>query len=133
MKGPKLSIDDSSVAAPIDNNNHRIIDLWDDVERKTNPVAKIVNSDLWLSNDEDDINALLNNLIWNETSPSDFLSFVGPTVIIIIIKQFKINLMILFRCCEVILFFVDKIKQLCGLPYQRKIKKTLFMIFPYCS
>lgn len=109
---PSATMDDPHVTMDNDNEN-RVIDLWDDnVEPEINRVAKILNRDLFLTNDVNEINNLLESLI--EIQSSDFLSYGGPTVIIIIMNKFKKNEFVLRKCCKLVwnLLFRNQCKQL---------------------
>lgn len=80
---------------------NRIIDLWDDdVEPAINPVAKILNRDLWLPYEVNNIGLILNRLSVVDMTSSDFISFGGPTVITIIMNQFKEYHSIQYKCCQ---------------------------------
>lgn len=99
-----------SVVLSSDVVNHLILDLWvdDNVEPTMNLVAKILNRDLWLTNDEWYICDLLEKLIIIETSTFDFVSFGGLTVIIIIMNQFKTNEYIIYQCCKLMTYLTEE-------------------------
>lgn len=101
----------SAITLEYDNNNNNriMIDLWDDkIEPEINPVAKMLNRDLWLTNDENEISNLLESLITIHMSSSNFVMFGGITAIIIIMNRFKTNKSILCKCCHLMVDLFER-------------------------
>lgn len=90
------------------NGIQDVVDVWDDVEPQTSHAAKILNKDLYLTSVESNICELLERLIKIEMSPSDSLSYGGPTVIVIIMNKFKTNEDVMYECSKLMLHILEK-------------------------
>lgn len=114
-KRPRITLDDPDITpdnpnVTLDDVDNCIIDLWDDVEPEVDPIAKILNRDLWLTNEDNDICELLESLITIEASPSDFVSFGGYTLIIIFMNKFKTNEFIMCKCCKLMAYLSEQME-----------------------
>ena len=112
LDDPKMMLDypDIYPSDDIDIGNLNTIDLWDDaIEPEISAVAKILNRDLWLSTvKENDVCDLLERLIKIKTSRSDFVSYGGLTVLVIIMNKFKTNESIICKCCKLMAALLAK-------------------------